>query len=168
MKEKETLYYTPSINEFHIGFEYEVTLSSTGGLAIVDFSKETPITELFIEPRIPIWEGAIVGFDTAFGFPNKLRRSIDSIKEALDDDRVRVKYLNQEDVENLGYKLSRAFIFENPNDSSWISLDYFEEGKGWYISFDEEESQFSFQGWVKSKSQLRRLLEDNLNQKVLA
>ena len=66
----ESKYYTPAIEEFHVGFEYE--------------SEE--------DPRIRTWEKQVIDINT-------------SLRYFRDDSDVnhRVKYLDKEDVESLGF-----------------------------------------------------------------
>ena len=82
----------------------------------------------------------------------------------------KVKYLDKEDIESLGFFSDNtdSSFFETKDEKRWINMEYFEKGKGWYLSFDEEENQFAFSGYVKNKSELKRVLkqlEDKLDER---
>lgn len=124
-------YYIPEIEEFCIGFEYEI--------AIIDnywnlsgFKKET-VDQNF-------------DFNTLIKYPKLYK----------------VKYLDKEDLLDLGFKLINEKdgyqSFEYSEDNI-LYLQYFEDGKGWYLSYSENESQFGFAGWVKNKSELKKLMK---------
>ena len=113
-------YYTPKIEEFHVGFEFEISLTSIGGLDIVDFSKDPIQVQHISKPNHKIWEKSKVFFDTSYGFKNKLFRSIEQLKEILDDGNIRVKYLDKEDIESLGFKFLKNEI--NSNDLEYKEL----------------------------------------------
>jgi len=72
------LYYTPSLEEFHVGFEYERMNGDK-------------------------WESAILNVDdccgtSARGFENEFEEISHYIRD------VRVKYLDKEDIQSLGFK----------------------------------------------------------------
>lgn len=73
MQNLKNKYYTPTIDEFCIGFEYEFKTSKD-------------------------WEKKIVSW---YDFSSY---SEDYIKKEIEYNRVRVKYLDKEDIENLKYK----------------------------------------------------------------
>ena len=88
----ESKYYTPTIEEFHVGFEYEVK-----------WNEEKVIPYTFPNyPRAGIDWGSI-------------RDKIAIIENLLSSkDKVKVKYLDREDIESLGFK------FKENNESSYI------------------------------------------------
>lgn len=128
-------YYNPSLEEFHIGFEYEIKYKSDNEWKPQVLSK--------------LYDVGFVEF--------KLNRKKED---------VRVKYLNREDIIFIGflpskvdnYNIKESF-FETKDGSKWLNLEYFEENKGWFVSIDEEESQFGFAGWIKNKSELKVVLK---------
>lgn len=131
----ENKYYTPEIEEFHVGFEYEYREDGNG-----KWKKE-----VFKEGRGLSYAGEI------------------------DDEEVRVKHLDREDIESLGFKLrsedSSDWIIKSPDadgyDGIYLSLGY--DVKDWnvYISnlASYEEHECYFQGHIKNKSELKRLLK---------
>jgi len=99
----ENKYYTPSLEEFHVGFEFE-KLS-----VFIDY-KTLKVLKLHEEDAIKKVEQALK-YDKQISIPHekvwtKMRYSglmrIQYIKEYLDQDRIRVKYLDREDIESLG------------------------------------------------------------------
>lgn len=79
MKDKK--YYIPEIEEFHVGFEYQETYRDRNNLGWIDsIYKTTDNINRFFELNIP--------------------------KENTIDGILRVKYLDKEDIESLGFKLS--------------------------------------------------------------
>lgn len=71
----ENEYYTPSIEEFHVGFEYEI---------------------LATDKPIIMWEKEIFAITTH----DDLKIIDDEIRESL----IRVKCLNKEDIEEVGFE----------------------------------------------------------------
>ena len=123
-------YYIPDVGEFCIGFEYEI--------AIIDnywnlsgFKKET-VDQNF-------------DFNTLIEYPKLYK----------------VKYLDKEDLLNLGFKLISEDGYQSfqYSEDDILYLQYFEDGKGWYLSYSENESQFAFVGWIKNKSELKKLMK---------
>jgi len=147
MKEQ---YYTPTIDEFHVGFEFEVfTVSNEWKKLSWDFQ-----------------------FD---------------LKDAIERDRVRVKCIDRQDAEELGFvmdplpheKYTASFYFANKgNFNLWISECNAEElRERWgfitpyynvyirrfLVPYEEAKSSFDwqdiFKGWIKNKSELKRLIK---------
>jgi len=122
----ETKYYTPSIEEFHIGFELEY-------LGDRDENNNRWHT-LFIKD-IEDLRFTILG------------------KPA---DRFRVKYLNQEDIESLGFKT----VYNNIKNTIYGQLG------GYYIDYTSANlyckihtmEDTLFIGKIKNKSELRKLM----------
>lgn len=118
-KRREGGYYTPTIEEFHVGFEYEITTMSTGGLLMMDFSKNTS-TKLG-ECNHKVWEKAILTSkmaDTGEMITTPLpgltvtykdeslpmdHRSIEDIVSLMRSKQIRVKCLDREDIESQGF-----------------------------------------------------------------
>lgn len=140
-------YYTPTIEEFHVGFEYELK-------------------------RLNSWDKDIISIDdlaSSYGNP-------DGIAVKLKEGRVRVKYLDQEDIESLGfgnkkraaldwYQLEkriednynsygywRNFHLVHGDDKNTVNILAYEYG------FNDSPNTL-FQGIIKNKSELKRLLK---------
>lgn len=138
----ENKYYTPSIEEFHVGFEYERSFH-TG------------------------WETKI--FDD--GFEDTDYSPLYWVNWELHKGLIRVKYLDKEDIESLGFRYDKT----HPGTAS----DYFEYGSSefsfehaeYYMDYDSSTNYcriyFSvldgdstvFAGTIKNKSELKVLLK---------
>jgi len=130
-------YYTPSIEEFHVGFEFEV-----------NYGKER-------------WEKEAI-----YTKPQVVTLPYMNLKN------IRVKYLDQEDIESLGFKhqigkgiksYTDKFIYK-PNDNLQYELTYVYEQNILRIHVEdlvyfEESYNYLFQGTIKNKSELKRLLK---------
>ena len=140
----ENKYYTPTIEEFHVGFEYE-ELSGTDSEGGEDWSTREIIH--------------------SFG-------AFDEDIDALEDGFIRVKYLDKQDIEELGFKRLNSKILDNIldeyripyNDSTneIISL-IIREGRV-VISYGYKETPLDkfktwFAGYIKNKSELKRVLK---------
>ena len=139
----ETKYYTPTIEEFHLGFDYELYYPNG------EYRKEV--------------------FGNEIEHPELQEYKDDMMKVA--HGIIRVKSLDQEDLESLGWKY---------NGSGWYdlikvpgSLGYFTHVKfkfwgketmikayrGEPINCPEEEQQHLFVGEIKNKSELKRIMK---------
>lgn len=143
---EENKYYTPEIEEFHVGFTYEFGK---------DYLGQYLWTEFYIDHAdvLSAWE----------------------LEEQIDDGHVRVKYLDREDIESLGWvhdeDVFNVTIFTIPyNDprktyneiqlryaplTNWILLTQYNNKKG----VESEESVTRFSGRVKNKSELNKLMK---------
>lgn len=121
-------YYTPTIEEFHVGFEYEWNNPNEDD----------------------IWRDSIACREDCYY----------AVEDLIHEFRFnyRVKYLDKEDIESLGFKYIENNSFES-NEDNYLSLEYFKDDKGWYLTYSENESQFGFGGWIKNKSELITLLK---------
>lgn len=151
MESLETVkYYTPSIEEFHVGFEYESSYDTQGS---------GPWTKRTIDNTYDL--------DTVGNY-----------------EQVRVKYLDQEDIESLGFveqeyyrKVDNAYfkrMFFKQVEGSKGSVIWFNAdtrlAEVWdYTDIDETNlfdnwNMHSFRGFVKNKSELKSLLNQlNIN-----
>lgn len=144
----ENKYYIPSVEEFHVGFEYEFKQFNT------DFSD---------------W------LQTSFGTTDNFM-IFDIQSNMLEKGLVRVKYLDENDVESFGFSkvpgTVNVFKYKTP-----YSTDGSKDAEYWYywhiILFERSEKfpnvlisnymdydiqDVRFEGWVKNKSELKRLL----------
>jgi hypothetical protein len=122
-KRRESGYYTPTIEEFHVGFEYEITTMSAGGLLMMDFSKNTS-TKLG-EHKHKVWEKTILTStmaDTGEMITNSIgdinitlkdesfpmdHRSLENIVSLIKSKYIRVKSLDREDIESQGFVIDK-------------------------------------------------------------
>jgi hypothetical protein len=116
----ENKYYTPTIEEFHVGFEYEVLSTNTD--------------------NIMKW------------IPNAHPINEDAISILLNHKAIRVNYLDKDDIESLGG-------VNLPDTSSFdigVHQIYFQDYE--FVEVYDELSRIIFQGKIKNKSELKRLL----------
>lgn len=158
----ENKYYTPSIEEFHVGFEYEryekpyydykkefVGKKDQLGYIIKDY---LPTDYICMKSG---WTKET--FDIEDKLPNVQWINKDGILEPLCTE-TRVKYLDKEDIESLGFKQSTSdnYWYDYKNNKYWL---YKEWEKDWRWIISDEESEISFAGSIKNKSELKRLLK---------
>lgn len=145
----ENKYYTPSIEEFYEEFEYEY------------FTKDW-IEENGIKKYEPTW--CKFSYNKGEDYGNNL----DDVEYQIETNQIRIKYLDKEDVESLGFKYNQLLdIFETTiqgrTDTSvfeyWLTLVDFQENKGWRLTINGEDNENSFNGIIKNKSELIKLLK---------
>lgn len=150
----ENKYYTPTIEEFHVGFEYEViSLESDLETCIIKHNNKT-VT---------------------------LTSDITGLYQDLGFHLIRVKYLDKEDIESLGFThlpkkslkgLTERFIIEGLHrrlneeydDTMWwnVYLEYSPDIKRIIIKGDISSGNYGekfFEGNIKNKSELKVLLK---------
>jgi hypothetical protein len=133
----ENKYYTPSIEEFHVGFEYEAVTNPN-------------ITNLNWSKRLVDMHSNLVAYSAMIG-----------------SGLVRVKFLDRQDIEELGWGYSETYseneiftkkvtIIRGEYDAY---LHYVEYTK-WVMIYlkNETESHTVFAGTIRNKSQLRQLM----------
>ena len=142
-------YYTPSIEEFHVGFEYEAEEIVESGTSMYwekySFEKNDSLELLF---KVNDW----------YSLP-------------------RVKYLDKKDIESLGFKeetipncfkedsLNQGYL-KDINEKESLLLHYSGETKKLFLSkqvvyneaTDNWYTDFLFQGSIKNKSEFKKLL----------
>lgn len=127
-------YYTPELNEFCLDFEYEEKLNG-------------------------VYEKKVFNGYTALikkSFCGDYGDWYDSIEEDIESDRIRVKYLDKEDIKSLGWELKTdLYIKDNltlqvHKDS--ITIKY-------YDNFNNEWKTKVEQINIKNKSELKKLLK---------
>ena len=138
-------YYTPEIEEFHVGFEYEWNNSNEDD----------------------VWKTSVADNEDCY-------HAVQDIINNLDR-KYRVKYLDKEDIESLGFEYqdgkmikdySDDFIYK-PNNNLQYNLTYVYEQNILRIHVEdlvyfEESYNYLFQGTIKNKSELKKLLNQNL------
>ena len=122
-------YYTPELDEFHIGFEYEICYDDMW------FIRDIPF--------YPLVEN--------------------------NNNKYRVKYLDKEDIESLGFKLikhhpgTESYDYENlKNPYLYLDITYNHFDKIFVRIYEEEIQDDSFNyfsGNIKNKSELKKLLK---------
>jgi hypothetical protein len=129
--ENNNKYYTPSIEEFHVGFEYESQNINTGEW--IKYSSKT-LSDLLLD------------FEVEF---------------------TRVKYLDKEDIESLGFIYDNELKF--PKGKYKTTVVEYVNDIYCLSTFDNHEIMISeycdgvfdklFIGTIKNKSELKRLLK---------
>ncbi len=134
----EDRYYTPSIEEFHIGFEYEKFDKHLAGY--MDSKLE------FINTN---WHR--LKYDL-----NSIRLSQIPVK--LNDKTIRVKYLDKEDIEFFGFEEigQEEYTIGLPNSIWTIEKLYDEKIKSFYRLNDDDHQILFLE--IKNKSELKKLL----------
>ena len=145
----EKKYYVPAIEEFHVGFEFEV------------FQNDTWITTIFNQDEVV----------SIFARINS---------KTIISDKVRVKYLDQEDIESLGFskRIKNNWVgwkdfkgeINNPKYEYFGKFtlhvptmgDLYKIYVHRFLSEDpeiERESELVYKGLIKNKSELIKLLK---------
>jgi len=137
--EKEK-YYTPTIEEFHVGFEYEEALGDKFNFVKTVYGNDRDV------PLLDSDESLLL-----------------SVEAELNVNLIRVKYLDREDIESL-FKDYYCFKFVNDTDFEFII-----SGVLYYGLFTKHDSMISFyeDGWescvfrgaIKNKSELNKLMK---------
>jgi hypothetical protein len=152
---EDNKYYTPSIEEFHVGFECEV----------IDFQgvDDNPYYD---------WEYRIIT-DTDLSHDTFLEDydGFYSLKEAIEEDKIRVKYLDKSDIKSLGFELIKeddgSVLFKKDHTeygyTDYTFLQYYIKDNGVDIyhstsQFDYERTNI-FNGTIKNKSELKQVFK---------
>lgn len=122
---EETKYYTPTIEEFHVGFEYEVQ-------QMEELCGSLTYTEEY------------ASFNYEFG-------------DEINLERVRVKCLDQEDIESFGFKAVELRFGAMLFSGSKYNIAYFPHSK--MVSIYLKGVDIVFKGNIKNKSELKRVLQ---------
>lgn len=136
----ENKYYAPTINEFYEGFEFELQ-------TVCDFGKSKDPRGYEVTTSLVAW------IDQTFilNYHNSI------IKKALENNVVRVKYLDEQDIKSLGFKED---VYNGVKCFTKNNCQIFFFGDN-VISIDLFSGNFRnqyFRGLVKNKSELKRLL----------
>ena len=137
-------YYTPTIEEFHVGFEYE---------ALVDYYQQE-FEKFTIDDTDSL-------------------RSICSTWDRGEDEYLRVKFLDREDIESLGWKVSKQHNgdynienFTTYENATHYMVVYNQGGKrAWFcvhrkeVDGDYGELIAEFRVAIKNKSELKKILK---------
>jgi hypothetical protein len=128
-------YYTPEIEEFHVGFEFEVNYTDEGWLK-----------EIFCN-------GTGKNIDS-------IAKLVSFLGRTNFEDAYRVKYLDKEDIESLRFEqLYLPYEFKK----DWYRLIKQHE-EHHYIITDDRCQDHIFVGIIKNKSELKKLLKQlNVN-----
>ena len=135
----ENKYYVPNITEFRVGFGYEE--KSSGLWAKQIYNESSPIL------NAQIWD--------EYGC------KLDTIKDYIEQEQVRVKYLDTSDIESFGFK----FYAEGRISVSYLYEDYFitfYDNRHLLINKSNGMCQVDnklFSGKINNKSELQQVLK---------
>jgi hypothetical protein len=141
----ETKYYTPEIEEFHVGFEYE---EKSSGLWTPQIYNEFS----------PIINQEII---------NEHDDRVDTIELYLKCEAIRVKHLDREDIGSLGWEYDDIWrdggtsLFKKGNDMlAFYGTNRLTNNPLRVIILkDSKQDKHLFDGTIKNKSELKRLLK---------
>lgn len=145
--EQNSKYYTPSIEEFHVGFEYE--MKSTFG----DGTTKTP--EDYDKAE---WVKTLYNL-RSFPYVDRMMRGKNS--EILPP-ALRVKYLDKEDIESLGWQYRIDSYWIEKGDEIW---SLYSTGNDpdiyWQISCSSRHgyTKYTMRFKIKNKSELKKLMQ---------
>ena len=155
-------YYTPEIEEFHVGFEYEFHGMTTGGLEIVDFSKNPIESKTISKPTNKVWTKESIYRDDCALY----NRSFKSLEGLIKSKQIRVKHLDKEDIEILGFSMRTTsygvYYIKNQYkiDYAWDKRLIISENNKMVVDKDfENQGNILFIGIIKNKSELKRILK---------
>jgi hypothetical protein len=132
----ENKYYTPTIEEFHVGFEFEM----------IEHNEDKCAEEKWVKCLMNVFSDGVFNKD-----------SDGSV--SVPDGVIRVKYLDREDIEECGWKQHEFYPQKNEFwFDSYHVLRYYNE-KEIDIFVDCGDSVLSiFKGAIKNKSELKRIM----------
>lgn len=165
-------YYTPTIEEFHVGFEYEVF--DTKYSYEVQHIKEDQYKVLSEPKQVSDWYKEKYTLDR-FVYIENSETAYNGLNDYIEDGEIRVKYLDKEDIESLGWEFDKVhsivdgelpyfvftkknyvinmFLYKNPNDR-FIRI-YKVQRDDFHLKVSEH---LRFTGNIKNKSELKVLL----------
>jgi len=168
-------YYTPELEEFHVDFEYEVFETKlkesykdkNNNFVIPNFKlyskeyfNELHLNDKYWEYRK--WKEKICDKNTVFNFSSTI--FIEKYTPLNIENVIRIKYLNQEDIESLGFK--KGLKVTEKTQSYYLDeykLFHNEENNRVRIGIIDMNQILGhkeyFDGFIKNKSELKKLLK---------
>lgn len=138
-------YYTPQLEEFYIGFEYE--------------EYHDPIHYKVKNDSYRKWNKKIFnGKHTIVRIHQQDDSVIDFFRPELNSEYFRVKYLDSSDIESLGFKETLKGLNQFCSNSFVINTDYSDENNCAILTILNKHEDIYFRGLVKNKSELKQLL----------
>lgn len=156
----EDKYYTPTIDEFYVGFEYEIQLSFK--IKSGDTIEKDGV--IYIAPDTVRWEWQKRTIHDSYDF--EFATDYYTFNGGKDlNERLRVKYLDKEDIESLGFKTAvhdasiiipgDITIYGQLVDKD-VYIDYIPETH--WVKLHSIDYDF-FNGIIKNKSEMLRILK---------
>lgn len=133
-------YYTPEIEEFHVGFECESLVTTAKGILNIKID----------------WHKVTIGGESKYD--NLVKGELMHSGKLLLN-LFRVKYLDREDIESLGYEFDRktAFGFRFIKNTSYLFFRSFVEDNIMIMDLEPLENPPTY--IIKNKSELIKLLK---------
>jgi hypothetical protein len=129
-------YYTPELEEFHIGFEHQVLVDDIDTWVSFKYTEYSSVNEIIRGG----WSG-----DKGW-----------TLLEKLKENKVRVKYLDKEDIESLGFRFGEV----SKKEVNGEIIDLSTKGSKYIIhAVGEYNRDKLFEGTIKNKSELQRLMK---------
>jgi hypothetical protein len=144
-------YYTPTIDEFHVGFEYYYSSAYQEGVST---------TEITIN-GVEGYEPMVFNFDIWNYVRNKGESWKDIFESILFHNQIKVKYLDKEDIKSLGWSVDpETGDFTKGNDDYSVVLSFDEKDHSLCVwnGLDWDDQHIWFDGFIKNKSELVKLL----------
>lgn len=136
---EESKYYTPELEEFHVGFEYEIFDGVN-------------------------WRGVSLSAHTHADRTKADYECLDDVSHGLYLEHIRVKFLDREDIESLGWKALQtkgpySLFIRDGYEIRFFDIPVFGNGKFQVLSLNGGDHSFIFSGTVKNKSELKKLMK---------
>ncbi len=149
----DSKYYTPSIEDFYIGFEFEHRYRGTDSTYEVEGKKYTLETSDDYTP----WQKH---FDFS-KFGDYDEDAIYDIEDSLKKGLIRVKYLDKKDIESLGWYdgdlISMSCYIFNHGKEDEFQLYHNEDNN--FVQIFNWNTDGVFQGKIKNKSELIKVMK---------
>ena len=163
MSTTDSKYYTPGIEEFHVGFEYEVKMWNAPEIKLEDWAEFIKTKEA--EKKV-VWVPKIWKPESALlNVMNIANDGDGKIVSVTVPESIRVKHLDREDIEELGWEHDSSISTHHyfylgghfDNFNFFLSLEL---SSGNVEIFDSKEfREENFNGTIKNKSELRKLMQ---------
>lgn len=156
----ENKYYTPELNEFYVGFEYE---------KIIEFNTTKDENGIYFHHELDKWETKILKEEDIINTVNRLEIQLNkqTLSGFIKEVGIRVKYLDKEDIESCGFVKDISLSFQKP--ILIIQETIKETNKNYYkilyninnniCQITDCEDDYLFNGTIKNKSELIRILK---------
>lgn len=149
---ENNLYYTPEISEFYIGFEYE---------HLTGFEKEFKPWIYDLTSACNIIERESISHNGEI-----VKMFIPAIQACIEEKQCRVKYLDQEDIESLGWKSAGGYLNIKNFELSTGNAEKNTKENQWKLQLKEDNKiiieqyrWMRFFGTIKNKSELIKLMQ---------
>lgn len=165
---EENKYYTPELSEFFIGFEYERRDTDIWHKCKFNGYDFSDVHTLMNKAQIGV---LALECKTAeeferrkfeLPFAEKLNKQLILNNPNIYKNRIRVQFLDKEDIESLGWNYDKTYsgLNEDMFTTDDFILDYDYELKFCRIYYRENNGDITrFSGYIKNKSELKRIMQ---------